>query len=166
MKNTNPTAKLDPRFSSPEARPLPWSQMRRLLENAEVYWISTIRSGGRPHVTPMVAVWLDGALYFCTGPGEQKAKNLSANPACTITTGCNTLADDVDVVIEGEAVRINDVAVLQQVAARISAKYGPPFEFTVQDGVFEGGGWVFEVTPQTVFGFGKGKTFSQTRWRF
>jgi len=32
------------------------------LEKAEVFWLSTVRPDGRPHVTPMVSVWLDGAL--------------------------------------------------------------------------------------------------------
>lgn len=36
-----------------------------------------MRADGRPHVTPLVAVWLDGAPHFSTGPAEQKAVNLS-----------------------------------------------------------------------------------------
>jgi hypothetical protein len=40
----------------------------------------------------------------------------------------------------------------------------------VRDSVFlnssGGEALVYEVVPITVFGFGKGKTFSQTRWRF
>ena len=45
------------------------------------------RGDGRPHVTPLPAVWSDGALHFCTGPTEQKGVNLAANPACVLTTG-------------------------------------------------------------------------------
>ena len=41
--------------------------------------LSTVRADGRPHVTPLVAVWLDGALYFCTGEGEQKERNIRRN---------------------------------------------------------------------------------------
>jgi hypothetical protein len=55
------------------------------------------------------------------------------------------------------------------VADKYDAKYGPPFHFTVRDGAFysEGGeALVYEVTPMTAFGFGKGEVFSQTRWRF
>ena len=57
----------------------PVGRRRRLLETAELFWISTVRTDGRPHVTPLPAVWLDDVLYFCTGPGEQKAVNLAAN---------------------------------------------------------------------------------------
>ena len=66
-------------FSSPNATPTEWSQARDELAGAEVYWLSTVRRDGRPHVTPLLGIWLEGALYFCTGPNERKAKNLSAN---------------------------------------------------------------------------------------
>ena len=69
----DPSTRLDERFSDPETRPTSWSAARAALEAAELFWISTVRADGRPHVTPLVAVWLDDALHFCTGPGEQKA---------------------------------------------------------------------------------------------
>ena len=49
-----------------------------------MYWLSTVRPDGRPHVTPLLGIWLDGALYFCTGPDERKAKNLARNPRCIL----------------------------------------------------------------------------------
>ena len=45
----------------------------------------------------------------------------------------------------------------------------PPFHFTVCDGAFYGEGGaavVYQVTPAKAFGFGKGESFSQTRWHF
>jgi hypothetical protein len=170
MTVSDPTAELDPQFSSENAYPIPWEKARELLQKAEVYWLSTVRPDGRPHVTSLVAVWLDGALCFCTGKTERKAKNLVHNTHCIITTGCNTLSSGVDLVIEGEAVRIMDESRLQRVADHYASKYNPPFRFTVRDNVFlnsEGGeALVYEVTPLKAFGFGKGETFSQTRWRF
>jgi hypothetical protein len=62
-------------FSSPNATPTEWSQARDELADAEVYWLSTVRPDGRPHVTPLLGIWLEDALYFCTGPDERKAKN-------------------------------------------------------------------------------------------
>jgi nitroimidazol reductase NimA-like FMN-containing flavoprotein (pyridoxamine 5'-phosphate oxidase superfamily) len=59
------------------------------LKVAELFWISTVRTDGRPHVTPIVAVWADGAIWFSTGEGEQKFANLRANPRVVLTTGCN-----------------------------------------------------------------------------
>ena len=85
-------------FSSANATPTEWSQARDELASAEVYWLSTVRPDGRPHVTPLLGIWLDGALYFCTGPEERKAKNLSENRHCVLTTGQSTL-DGLDLVI-------------------------------------------------------------------
>ncbi len=91
MIRKEPTAELDSQFSSAAATPIPWAEGRKCLEGAEVYWISTLCPDGRPHVTPLLSVWLDDALYFCTDPNERKAKNLARNPHCILTTGCNAL---------------------------------------------------------------------------
>jgi general stress protein 26 len=164
-----PVAELDQRYSSDNATPVSWSQAVAALETAEVFWISTVRANWHPHITPMIAVWLDQALYFCTGPTEQKARNLAANPHLAITTGCNTLGSGLDLVIEGNAAQLTDKAVLQRVADQYLAKYGRDWAFTVTENGFNGDGGfalVFEVTPTTAYGFGKGEPFSHTRWRF
>ena len=44
--------------------------------SAELYWLTTVRKDGRPHITPLVGAWVDDAFVFCTGPEEQKAQNL------------------------------------------------------------------------------------------
>ncbi len=168
MAGKDPAAELDARFSSDGATPTGWAQAREHLRDAEVYWLSTVRPDGRPHVTPLLSVWLDGALYFCTGPSERKAKNLARNPRCVLTTGCNRLDEGLDLVVEGDAARVNDDATLRRVADAYESKYGSDWHFTVRDGVFysEGGeALVYRVAPSTVFGFGKGE-FSQTRWLF
>jgi general stress protein 26 len=169
MGAREPTAELEPQFSSDGATATSWAEAREHLENAEVYWLSTVRPDGRPHVTPLVAVWLDGALYFCTGPEERKAKNLRRNSHCIITTGRNVF-EGLDVVVEGEAKRVTEPAKLQRVADAYEAKYDEPFRFTVRDDAFLNGAGgealVYEVAPVKAFGFGKGKSFSQTRWRF
>jgi nitroimidazol reductase NimA-like FMN-containing flavoprotein (pyridoxamine 5'-phosphate oxidase superfamily) len=158
-----PVTELQPQFSSGGATAAAWTGAREHLRDAEVYWLSTVRPDGRPHVTPLVSVWLDGALYFCTGPGERKAKNLDGNSHCVITTGCNMLSDTLDLVVEGDAVLVSDKTKLQRLADRFSSKYKPPFNFTVRD-LDEL--LVYEVAPVTAFGFGRGEAFSQTRWRF
>ena len=126
-----------------------------------------MRSDGRPHVTPLVAVWQDGALYFCTGPTEQKANNLAHNAQCILTTGCNAFSEGLDLVVEGEAKQVRDEPLLHRLAAQWKTKYDWPFD--VRDGAFYGDGGradVYEVKPAKVLGFGKGDPFSQTRWHF
>jgi hypothetical protein len=166
MADKEPTAELEPQFSSDGATPTPWSEGRAQLEKAEVYWLTTVRSDGRPHVTPLLGIWLENAFYFCTGPGERKARNLQSNSQCAVTTGCNVL-EGLDVIVEGEAVQVSDESRLQQLADMYALKYG--WHYTVQDGAFNGDGGraiVYEVAPVKAFGFGKGETSSQTRWRF
>ena len=67
-------AELQPQFSSPGCNPDTVDVSGRRLEQAQMFWLTTVRPDGRPHVTPLVAVWLDDALYFSTGESERKAE--------------------------------------------------------------------------------------------
>lgn len=89
-----------------------------------MFWLSTVRPDGRPHVTPLLAVWCADAMYFCTGSDERKAKNLKRNPHCILTTGRNTLDESLDVVVEGQVAKVSDGAELEQVANTYESKYG------------------------------------------
>jgi nitroimidazol reductase NimA-like FMN-containing flavoprotein (pyridoxamine 5'-phosphate oxidase superfamily) len=171
MRAAEPVGELDARFSSEGAAPTEWTEAYGRLEDAEIFWISTVRGDGRPHVTPLIAVLVDGSLFFCTGPDEQKARNLEGNRHCILTTGCNDIDEGLDVVVEGDAVRVTDEAALQRVAELYESKYGPEWHFDVRDGAFShsagtGIALVFEVAPRKAFGFRRGDQFSQTRWRF
>ncbi len=161
---------LDAPYSSENAKPTPWTTAREQLDKAGVYWLSTVRTDGRPHVTPVAAVWMGGSLYFSTGPDEQKSKNLRANAHVVITTGTNTFNEGLDVVIEGDGVRVTDDAKLQPLADAFAAKYDDVFGFGVRDGAFvhgEGGvADVFEVTPVKAFSYARGEEGSATRYRF
>jgi general stress protein 26 len=173
-----PITDLNPNFSSPGATAAPWPDAEQQLQNAEVFWISTVRPEGRPHVVPLIAVWLDGALYFTTGEEERKAKNLAQNTQVVITTGRNSLSEGVDIVLEGEAVMVSDDAKLRRVADAYAAKYGEGWRLPIGGPEGKDAGIVaFEVTPAKAFGFGRNEArpswgpppaggFSQTRWRF
>lgn len=168
MTTSAPTTDLDSRYSEPEATAMPWDAACVRWQQAELYWLSTVRPDGRPHVTPLIAVWHDSAAFFCTGPQERKAINLRTNPNVVLTTGSNALDIGLDLVIEGTAVRETDTATLHRVADAYLHKYGPGWHFQVNDGAFVGDGGsalVFRVAPVTAFGFAKG-AYSQTRWRF
>jgi general stress protein 26 len=168
------TPELDERFSDDDAVAVPWEEARGVLETAELSWITTVWADGRPHVTPLVAVWLDDALHFTTGGAEQKARNLAANPHVVLTTGCNQWDRGLDVMVEGDAARVTDRATLEQLARAWAEKWDGRWTFGVADGAFtspEGVGnddgtsaWVFAVRPTKVLAFGKG-TFSHTRYR-
>jgi hypothetical protein len=137
---------------------------------AETYWLSTVRPDGRPHVTPIAAIWLDDVLSFTTGVKERKADNLAVNANVVVTTGNNRF-EGLDVVVEGEAVRLLDAGRLQRLADAYLAKYGDVFVFHVREGgyrIAESADLVlaFEIHATKVFAFAKGDPFGQTRYRF
>jgi general stress protein 26 len=163
-----PVAKRDARFSAPDATAVSWEATLRAIETAQLFWITTVRADGRPHMTPLVAVWLDGALHFSTGAGEQKGVNLRANPHVILSTGRNDWNAGLDVVVEGEAVRVRNEAVLRRLAEAWRGKWDGSWRFEVADGAFrheQGVALVFAVAPPKVLAFGKAP-FSQTRYTF
>ena len=166
---TTPTSELDQRFSSPGVSATAWDAARDALSAAEIFWISTVRPDGRPHVTPLMTVLIDDELYFCTGPTEQKARNLEVNTNVALTTGASSMTGGLDLVVEGDAVRVTDAPTLAAAAERYRSKYGWMFEG--RDGALHsddgGEAYLFRVDATTAFAFGKGdEHFSQTRYRF
>ncbi len=169
----SPTTTLDPRYSSPAAVAVGWDETRKLLESAELFWICTVRADGRPHVTPLVAVWVDGAIYFHTGAEEQKFANLHVNPHVVLITGCNRWDLGLDVVVEGDAMRVTDHALLSQLTAAWASKWDGRWRLAVRD---DGGfrnvdesdfrSEVFSVTPTKIYAHAKGDPFGQTTHRF
>jgi nitroimidazol reductase NimA-like FMN-containing flavoprotein (pyridoxamine 5'-phosphate oxidase superfamily) len=158
--------KLDARFSQ-ATEPVGWQQVSDALAAAELYWLTTVRKDGRPHVTPLVGVWVDDAFVFCTGPTEQKFRNLEQSKAVAITTGNNAWADGLDVVVEGVAQRITGRDALKTLADAFRAKYGDAWDFANDGEVFnpnQQAAHVFRVPPDKVLAFAK-SPHGQTRFR-
>ena len=165
-----PVTELDERFSDPAATAAEWDQTRRTLEDAELFWVATVRADGRPHATPLVGVWLDDAIYFATGFGEQKAVNLRTNRNVILMTGCNNWERGLDIVVEGEAVQVIDDSVLKRLTEAWATKWDGRWHYEVHEGGFrhDANGdtiLVFSVKPTKVLAFAKG-VFGQTRHRF
>jgi general stress protein 26 len=155
-----PVTQLDERFSGPGTDPTTWASAREVLEGAQISWISTVRADGRPHVTPLVAVWLDGRIHFSTGATEQKGVNLGTNPSVVLTTGCNAWDSGLDVMVEGEAHRVTDRATLERLAAAWRTKWDGSWQFEVTDEGFantgaDAGALVYAVEPKRVLAFGR-----------
>jgi general stress protein 26 len=166
---TSPKTSIDRRFGDEGAQATPWAEAVEALNRAENFFVTTVRPNGRPHQTPLLAVWLDDALYFCTGADERKAKNIERNPHVLLTTGSQKWDQGFDIVVEGEARRVTDEPLLQRLADAWLSKYGPAWKFEVRDHGFvssdQGRPLVFEVAPRKAMGFKKGP-FSQTTWKF
>jgi general stress protein 26 len=163
-----PTTELDARYSQPGATATTWEDAVEVLEQAQLSWLTTVRPDGRPHVTPLVAVWVDGAIHFSTGVDEQKERNLRANPHIVLTTGCSTWDRGLDVMVEGDAVVATDEALLRRLADAWRQRWDGQWDYEVRDGAFHavtdaaGGAagderapLVFTVEPTKVLAFGK-----------
>lgn len=171
------TGQINPRYGDASATAPPWDDIERLLTEAQLYWIITVRTDGRPHAVPLVGVWYDGAFTFCTGPDEQKQRNLDSNSHVGVTTGsmgADGWDSGKDVVVEGTALRVTDPQALQDLAGAWFAKYGEDWKFEVRGAEFAelsnsgaggpGGAWVYRVTPAKVIVFGG--DHGQTTYRF
>lgn len=133
------------------------------------FFLGTVGPNGRPHSAGIGAVWVDGSLYFVSGPGTRKSRHLAANPACTISA---SLAG-IDIVLEGEASRVTDEATLERLAAHYREN-GWPAE--VEGDAFTGPysapsagpppWYLYVLNVQTVFGLGGAEPAGATRWRF
>jgi hypothetical protein len=164
---TAPTAELNEGYSEPGAAAVPWAAVEQVLASAEMFFLSTVRGDGRPHVTPLPAVWDRGMLHFCVGDREQKARNLLHQPACVLATGPGELHGGPDVVVEGIATRVTGRPRLTELAALWKSKLD--WDFQVGDEGFRDpagrDGLVYGVSPAKVLCFGKGP-YTQTRYRF
>ncbi len=84
-------------------------------------------------MTPLLAIWALGAMWFTTGDNEQKAKNLAANQRCALTTGTDTLTG-MDYIIEGTASLVADHVTREAVANAFEQAYG--WQLTREDGTW------------------------------
>lgn len=109
------------RAPSDDGELLPWSGIVERIEQALNYWLATTRPDGRPHVTPVWGVWVDGAFYFNGIPTARWARNLATNPSLAVHLESGT---DV-VILEGVA---EDLVTDPGIGARVidawMAKYG------------------------------------------
>ncbi|NUP53800.1 MAG: pyridoxamine 5'-phosphate oxidase family protein [Catenulispora sp.] len=165
---TAPQTSLGP-FSSPGASPTPWEATQEALRRTQKFQLCTVRRDGRPHVTPLLAIWALGAMWFATGDYEQKAKNLAANQHCALTTGPDTLTG-VTYVIEGTASLVTDQDTREAVATAFEDAYG--WQLTREDGTWyqmgdnirAGSVQLYRVQPDKAFAFADGHESSQTRY--
>jgi Pyridoxamine 5'-phosphate oxidase len=156
------------------APPLDWTGASKALATGPAggtFFLGTIGADGRPHSAGIGAVWFEDDLYFVSGPGTRKSRNLAANSACTVSATLPGL----DLVLEGDAIRVTDAATLERLAARYRDT-GWPAEvagdaFTAPFTAPSGGPppwYLYSLTLHTAFAVGdtgNGKP-GATRWRF
>jgi PPOX class probable F420-dependent enzyme len=139
---------------------LPWSWAEERLTKSHDYWVATARADGRPHLMPVWAVWDDGALWFSSSRGSSKARNLAADPRCSIAT------DNAwePVVLEGTAQVVSDHDALARFIALENDKYETDYGVDFLDPAVNA---TFRVEPSWVFSLTEADfTGSPTRWSF
>jgi nitroimidazol reductase NimA-like FMN-containing flavoprotein (pyridoxamine 5'-phosphate oxidase superfamily) len=137
-----------------------WPEIERRLTVSHDYWVATVRPDGRPHVMPVWGVWLDGRLWFSSGLRSRKARNLAAEPRCTMTTD---QAQD-PVVLDGLAEQVVDADGIAAFLAAMNGKYDAGMTADFLDPAVNG---TFAVRPQRVIALSHDDfTGSPTRWTF
>jgi len=164
------TRNLD-RYGSAE---LPWSRPRDILatdtpEADLTFFLATVRPNGQPHSAGVGAIWVDDALYFTSGPGTLKSRNLAANPACNLSVRLR----GIDLVLEGEALRVTDSSTLERVAT-VYRTSGWPAEvegdaLTAPYSAPSAGSapwYLYRLTLHTAVGVATAEPHGATRWNF
>jgi nitroimidazol reductase NimA-like FMN-containing flavoprotein (pyridoxamine 5'-phosphate oxidase superfamily) len=137
---------------------LPWSWAEERLARSRDFWLATVTPQGAPHLMPVWAVWYTGRLWFSSSNSSRKARNLSAEPRCTLSTG-NPLEP---VVVQGRAERVTDRDALATMLAAENAKYGTSYGMDMVDPASNS---VFSLAPEWVFALDS-RDFSGSPTRF
>lgn len=136
---------------------LPWSHVTERMTQAMHYWICTVGTDCRPHITPVDGLWLEDKLYFGGSTKTRRNRDLTANPAVSVHLDSS---EDV-VILHGDTyLQKPDHELASQLAHASKEKYGyaPNPEEYQKTGVH-----VFHAL--TVFAW---KQFPKdvTRWQF
>ena len=139
--------------------------------NRHTCWLATINPDGSPHVTGVGALWHDGAFWFETGPDTRKGKNIARDPRCTLSLA----ADQFDLVVDGDARRVTDHALVAEMAARWADEGWPcrvdaTGEALIADFSAPSAGpppwYVFKLEPRAATALETVEPGGATRWRF
>jgi hypothetical protein len=134
-------------------------------------WLATVNPDGRPHVTGVGALWVDGTFWFETGEGTRKGRNLSRDPRCTLSVAVHGF----DLVVEGEAVRVTDPATVSTMAEQWRTRGWPArvdatgLALTADYSAPSAGPppWsVYRLTPHQATAVATVAPGGATRWRF
>jgi nitroimidazol reductase NimA-like FMN-containing flavoprotein (pyridoxamine 5'-phosphate oxidase superfamily) len=139
---------------------LPWSWAEERLARSHDYWLATVTPDGLPHLMPVWAVWHEHKLWFSSSNASRKARNLKAQPGCTLST-----EDPLEpVVAAGRAERIQDHQALMAMLAAENAKYGTDYGPEMVDPAANS---VYALRPNWVFALdSRDFTGSPTRFVF
>ncbi len=105
--------------------PARWRTIEARLGREMSVWIVTVRTDGRPHMTPVWYIWLDDQIYFATGTDTQKFANLRHNQKVALALPD---ADSV-IILEGEAHAADDRKMIDKLGEYFYHKYEWDFRY-------------------------------------
>lgn len=139
--------------------------------NRHSSWLTTLNADGSPHTTGIGALWADGAVWFETGPGTRKARNVARDPRCSFALALH----EFDLTVEGRAERVTDPELVAARAAEWAAG-GWPCEvdesglaLTAPFTAPSGGPppwWVYRIEVTSMVALLTVEPGGATRWRF
>ena len=153
---------------------LPWSRPKAVLDaidpGAMITWfLGTTGSSGRPHAAGVGAMWHDGDLFFTSGDGTKKSRDLGANPHASISVSL----DGIDLVFEGPVERVTDRPTLEAVAGKYASGGWPASvegdAFTAPFSAPSAGPppWkLYRLAFERVIGVASAEPHGATTWRF
>ncbi|WP_298807162.1 pyridoxamine 5'-phosphate oxidase family protein [uncultured Gordonia sp.] len=143
---------------------LDWATVLDKLTASKHYWLASVRPDGTPPTIPRWGVWLDNRFFYDGAPTTVHARNLEANPACTLTLESGT---DV-VIVEGTSVAVR--ALGDGFGQRLAAAFGKyhDLDYKPEPGSWESptdGGGLRTITPRRAMAWSKFPD-DCTRFRF
>lgn len=161
---------VDDRYSADGIAPTPWEEVREVLASTEIYALTTLLPDGMPHTVPISGIVDDHGFLFCTGPNEQKARNIARDLRGSVHVGSTLFFEGIDIVVRGRIERVTDQPTLQYLAEAFIAKYGEFWTFGVGDEALinhhELPAWVFRLVPDVAHSFTRAEQTAQTRYEF
>ena len=103
---------------------VPWEHIISRLQQARNYWISSVSPRDQAHAMPVWGLWDEGRFVFSTDPASRKARNLKARPLVAV----HLESGDEVIIVEGEAMGVDDPAWLRTLEKKYAAKYGLSLE--------------------------------------
>ncbi len=114
-----------------------WEETETFLQKTQLLRFASTKPDGRPHVTPMGYLYLEGRFYSCTYPDRAKIRNIKSNPYATLLVDSEEKPEMV-VIVEGKARILQGTEEAQKIVSAFRSTLGWSLDT------------VIEVTPEKI----------------
>lgn len=132
-----------PEYGAPKTK-LEWSEVSAKVREAPMYWMSSVRPDGRPHLVPRDGLWVDDRLWYGGSPATVHNRNVAENRSVSFGIGEGLQA----VIVEGVVDHLKVDGDLATLIAEESFRKYPQYGKQDPEGYSTGGVW--RITPRRV----------------